>query len=204
MFSWAAISNLADTNVLLPAAAVCAAWLLFGRAWRMSLLWSFLFATGLVLVAMTKIAFVGWGIGIRSLDFTGFSGHAMRATAVMPVLFYLLLQKAPPLARLSGVVLGLALGVIIGISRLVVHAHSVSEAVTGCLVGAVVALSFFWFSRSMPKPTLHRWLLVLTLIPVMLTVQAKPAPTERWLSGVALYVSGHDKPFVRADWDLTD
>ncbi|WP_246542337.1 phosphatase PAP2 family protein [Collimonas antrihumi] len=167
----------------------------------MTLLWCFLFTFGLVLVAVTKIAFVGWGIGIQSLDFTGFSGHAMRATAVMPVLFYLLLQKAPPLARLSGVILGFALGVIIGISRLVVHAHSVSEAVTGCLVGGMVALSFFWLSRSLPKPELHRWLIVLTLIPVFLTAQAKPAPTERWLNGVALYISGHDKPFARTDWE---
>src|SRR5438445_2386701 len=110
MLIWMTITKLADTTVMVPVAAACAAWLVCGRAWRMALWWCLLFTMGLALVAATKIAFVGWGIGIRSLDFTGFSGHAMRASAVMPVLFYLLLQKAPPFARTSGVLLGIVFG----------------------------------------------------------------------------------------------
>ena len=101
----------------------------------MALWWCQLFTAGMSLVVATKIAFIGWGIGIRSLDFTGFGGHSMRATVVIPVRFYLILQKAPPIARTSGVSLGTVFGVIIGISRLVVYAHSVSEAVAGCILG---------------------------------------------------------------------
>ncbi|MEB0165436.1 phosphatase PAP2 family protein, partial [Glaciimonas sp. CA11.2] len=123
------ITRLADTTVMLPLAAACTVWLACGRAWRMAFWWCLLFALGLTLVAATKIAFIGWGIGIQALDFTGFSGHAMRTTAVMPVLFYLLLQKSSPTVRTLGVVLGIALGVLIGISRLAVQVHSVSEVV---------------------------------------------------------------------------
>jgi hypothetical protein len=32
------------------------------------------------MAACTKIAYLGWGIGMRSFDFTGISGHAMTAT----------------------------------------------------------------------------------------------------------------------------
>lgn len=200
MLSWITITKLGDTNVMLPAAALCVVWLVCGQAWRMALWWCLLFTAGLALVAATKIAFVGWGIGIQSLDFTGFSGHAMRAAAVMPVLLYFLLQKAAPLARTAGVVLGILFGVIIGVSRLAVHAHSVSEAVSGCVLGAMIALGFLWISRPLPKPVIHRWLIVLSLTPLMLAPMAEPAPTERWLEGIALYLSGHDKPFVRSDW----
>lgn len=120
----------------------------------------------------------------------------------MPVLFYLLLQKAPPFARTSGVLLGIAFDVIIGVSRVAVHAHSVSEAVGGCVLGRMVGLGFIAIARTLPKPVLHRWLIALSLIALILAPMAEPAPTERWLERIALYLSGHDKSFVRNDWEL--
>ena len=36
--------------------------------------------TGTV-VCISKLAFMGWGIGIREIDFTGFSGHTALSTA---------------------------------------------------------------------------------------------------------------------------
>jgi hypothetical protein len=197
MLSWMTITNLGGSAVMMPAAAVCAAWLVFARAWRMAFWWCLLFSAGMTLVAASKIAFIGWGIGIQSLDFTGFSGHAMRATAVMPVLFYLLLQKKGPLARTSGVALGIAFGVIIGVSRLVVHAHSVSEAVSGCVLGCMVSLGFIWSSSTSPNPVFHRWLIALSLITLIPAPMAEPVPAEQWLEAIALRLSGHDKPFGR-------
>ncbi|MEB0010062.1 phosphatase PAP2 family protein [Glaciimonas sp. Gout2] len=191
------ITRLADTTVMLPLAAACTVWLACGRAWRMAFWWCLLFALGLTLVAATKIAFIGWGIGIQALDFTGFSGHAMRTTAVMPVLFYLLLQKSSPTVRTLGVLLGIALGVLIGISRLAVQVHSVSEVVSGCILGAFVSVGFIWISSTLPKPILHRWLIALSLIVLIPAPMAKPAPTDRWLNAISLSISGHEKPFER-------
>lgn len=197
MFTWLGITKLADTTMMLPLAALCTVWMGFGRAWRMAFLWCLLFGLGLTLVAATKIAFIGWGIGIESLDFTGFSGHAMRTTAVMPVLFYILLQKSRSTTRISGVLFGIALGVLIGISRLAVQVHSLSEVISGCILGALVSIGFIWTSHTLPKPMLHRWLIVVSLMLLIPVPMAKPAPTERWLKTISLSISGHDKPFER-------
>jgi len=185
-----------------PAALGIAIWLIVGRGWRMALWWCLLFIAGMSLVAVSKIAFIGWGIGIRSIDFTGFSGHSMRATAVFPVLFYLILQKAPPVARVSGVLLGIVFGVIIGISRLVLHSHSVSEAAAGCVLGSMVSLSFIWILGPSQKFVLYRSLIALSLITLLVAPYAEPAPTQRWLIDLSLYLSGHDRPFVRQGWKL--
>src|SRR5690606_18067772 len=115
---------------------------------RLALWWSVLFGGGLALVVATKMAFIGWGLGISSLDFTGFSGHAMRSAAVMPVLFYLLLQRAPRAARAVAALLGLAFATLIGISRLVLQVHSTSEVVTGWLLGAGVAFAFLMVANN--------------------------------------------------------
>jgi membrane-associated phospholipid phosphatase len=202
MISWMKITSFGGITVMAPAAIAITAWLVVGRAWRMALWWCLLFTTGMSLVVATKIAFIGWGIGIRSLDFTGFSGHSMRATAVIPVLFYLILQKAPPIARASGVSLGIVFGVIIGISRLVLHAHSVSEVVAGCILGGMVSLSFIWILGHSQRFVPYRALLALSLIALLAPPYAEPAPTQRWITGVALYLSGHDRPFVRHGWKI--
>src|SRR5690242_12235967 len=103
---------------MLPAAALCVLSLMLGRAWRLALWWCLLLILGCTMVAASKIAFIGWGIGIQSLDFTGLSGHAMRATAIAPVFLYLISPKAPAPVRLAAVLAGIGFGLLIGVSRL--------------------------------------------------------------------------------------
>jgi hypothetical protein len=45
-------------------------------AWR----WALLFGITGAIVCASKLAFMGWGMGIRELDFTGFSGHTALST----------------------------------------------------------------------------------------------------------------------------
>jgi hypothetical protein len=200
MIPWITITSLGGINVMAPAAAAITAWLLMGRAWRMAFWWCLLFTLGMMLVIATKIAFIGWGIGIRELDFTGFSGHSMRATAVAPVLFYLILQNATPTVRAAGVLAGLAFGLLVGISRLVLHVHSVSEAVSGWILGAILSMGFIWLAGRSRNFLSNRLLVVLSLIALLPLPYTEPAPTQRWLTGVALYLSGNDRPFVRTGW----
>ncbi|HEX2531385.1 MAG TPA: phosphatase PAP2 family protein [Burkholderiaceae bacterium] len=197
---WWKITFFGDTVVLLPAALTIAVWLAIGRAWRMAAIWCVLFSVGLTLVAATKIAFVGWGIGIRSLDFTGFSGHAMRATAVIPAMLYLILQRTPRTVRITGVMFGFAVGALISFSRVVVHAHSVSEMVLGAMLGALISIWFIRASTDIPNSPPNRWLIAFSLAGVFGTSHAQPAPTQHWINGVALYLSGHDKPYDRESW----
>ncbi|MGV3656021.1 MAG: phosphatase PAP2 family protein [Noviherbaspirillum sp.] len=199
MIPWSKITFLGDTIVMLPAAMAILGWLAVGRAWRIAFWWATLFAFGLGLVAATKIAFIGWGIGSVALDFTGISGHAMRAAAVLPVLAYLVSQRWRAPAKFACLVLGLGAGLMISISRVVLSYHSVSETVAGWLLGSAVALGFIRCSLRLSKPYLNRWLLAVSLLALVPTAYANPAPTGHWVNAVALYLSGHERPYVRAD-----
>src|SRR5690606_16724813 len=105
------ITFMGDSIVTLPIAAAIAIWLLAAGAWRAALAWCVMFGTSLTLVAATKIAFIGWGIGIPGLDFTGISGHAMRACAVLPVAAFLLLRNAGLRICVTGVLAALSAGI---------------------------------------------------------------------------------------------
>lgn len=200
MLNWISVTRLADTVVMLPAAALCLLWLLMGRATRLALWWCVLLSGGLAVVAVTTIAFLGWGIGIPAWDFTGISGHAMRATAIMPVLLYLVFIKFSRRVRQGAVMSGVAFGVLIGVSRLMVNAHSPSEAIAGCLLGAMVSKAFLAMMPGPARPCLEIRpaqalpLLLLLLLPIF---TAKPAPTERWLRSVAMTLSGHETLYSR-------
>ena len=197
MISWMNITKLGDVAVMAPMAALITAWLVISHSFKNAVLWCLLIAAGMGLVIASKIAFVGWGIGIASLDFTGFSGHTMLATAIIPVLFYLILQKASPTVRLSGIIVGILCGIMIGISRLILEAHSVSEAVSGCALGAAVSLSFIWLLEPSEKPVPNRTLIALSLMVLLAAPYIKPTPTQDWISNFMIYLSGNSKPLFQ-------
>lgn len=193
MIFWAAFTKLADSNFTMPVAALLAVWLAGARAWKPFFLWCFLFGAGIVLVVATKIAHIGWGVGLAALDFTGISGHAMRATAIAPALMAVLLQKHTRQIQQLGLLAGIVFGIAIGISRLAVQVHSMSEVVSGCLLGGIVGLGFAYLIRN-SQIVFQRKLLVLGLIALLPVLSLKPAPTESWMENVAYYLAGKERP----------
>ncbi|HWT38355.1 MAG TPA: phosphoesterase, partial [Paraburkholderia sp.] len=121
---WYLITNFGGAGLTLPLAFAIALWLAVGYSWRLAAGWLFLLGVAVTLVTVTKIAFLGWGIGVRVWDFTGLSGHAMFATAVFPVAAFLALLSAPPAVRIAGLALALLGGATVGLSRVVIEAHS--------------------------------------------------------------------------------
>lgn len=203
MIAWSDISRFGDITITAFAALAIAGWLLAEGEKRLALCWTLLFGGGLGLVVASKLAFIGWGIGIPALDFTGFSGHAMRSTAVLPVLFYLILQKTRPAVRWSGAAAGLLCGVLVGISRVAVHAHSISEAVAGVVLGAAIGILFLRLAgRSLRRHVLNRLRVAVSVIALLQAPYVYPAPTQAWLTSIALYVTGRDHPFPRGGSDL--
>ncbi|PUA17166.1 membrane-associated phospholipid phosphatase [Glaciimonas sp. PCH181] len=202
MNAWSTFTHFGNSTVMLSVAVIITIWLMTGSAWRMAFWWCVLFGAGLLIVLATKIAFVGWGIGIRDLDFTGISGHAMRATAVMPVMLYLMLQNTRRPLLVAGVLLGLLFGVLIGISRLVVNVHSISEVVAGCLLGGIISIVFLLIAAPLPKPAIRWWYIGLSLIVMLGASRAEPVPSQRWVRDVSLYLAGHDRPYIRATWKM--
>ncbi|TCK38289.1 PAP2 superfamily protein [Paraburkholderia sp. BL8N3] len=197
---WLSITALGSVGVMIPLALAAAAWLAFGYPWRYACGWLALLAAASGAVCLTKIAFLGWGIGLRDWDFTGISGHAMVATAVLPVALFVALLPARSAIRASGVLLGLVAGVVVGVSRIVLNAHSVSEVVAGCGLGAIVALLFARLAWQAEAGKLSATPVAASLALVAITLHGIPVPTQHWITEIALHLSGHERPYVRARW----
>lgn len=190
---WLAITALGDASVTLPCVVLMAIWLSISAAtasvaWR----WLVLFASVAGLVAVSKLAYMAWGLGIPSLDFIGLSGHAAMAAVVWPALLALVGAHAGSKWRVAGAVAGLLLALAVGTSRLALEVHSVTEVVSGFLAGAIIVSVFLSRMGS-------RWCvkgctgyLVLCLVAIMPLVYGHRFPSERLLSLVAEHLNvGH-------------
>ena len=96
------------------------------------------------MVAISKLAFMVWGVGLPGLDFTGLSGHSAMAALVWPALLGLLAGRGGRVWRLCGATLGTLLAAAVAWSRVALHAHSASEVVLGFALGAAFALWLLW------------------------------------------------------------
>lgn len=198
---WEGLSLVGSTAVTVPLSIAIAAWLLAGRSWRLSLSWCLLFGGAMLLVVLTKMAYIGWGIGIEEVQFGGLSGHAMRACAVFPVALYLAFHHTRPGMRQAATVAGVVLGVLISVSRVPVLAHSASESVLGALVGLGVAAAFIVQAAGERPNAAGRVLLALCLPVLCLAPMVKPVSAERWITKMALHASGNKTP-VGQPWKL--
>lgn len=196
---WHYITALGGLAVTAPLGGGIAVWLAAAHCRRRALHWCLLFGGAMLLVILSKVAFLGWGIGLRGLDFAGFSGHAARAAAVFPVAAYLLLRDRPRSWRMAGVALAASLAVAVAVSRVMVHTHSASEAAFGCALGLGVAGAFIALARTArqfhPSPVLVALTLALLLLPRM-----EPVDSQQWMTGLALNLSGKDRVYLRHGW----
>lgn len=197
---WSHISELGGLAATLTIAIASAGWLVGARCWRLALAWCALFGGALLLAVASQVAFIGWGIGVQRLDFTGFSGHATRAAAVYPVAAFLLLERRRPLRRALGVAAGVVLAAAVALARIKVGAHSSSEALTGWMLGLATAALFMARARSNRRASRKPLLVAGLLLGVLLLPRAEPASTHQWVTAAALKLSGHDRPWLRWGW----
>lgn len=218
MIWWSHLSALGGLNVTALLVVAIAAWLVGARSWRLALAWCLLFGAALLIAVASQMAFLGWGIGVRSLEFTGFSGHATRAAAVFPVALFLLLERRGlrredrrSEARPGGqdrrtsswlraaVLAGAVLAIAVAFARVKVGAHSASEAAAGCVLGLACAGLFIAHTRATrdrsPQPLLLGLLAATLLLP-----RADPINSHQWLTAAALKLSGSDRVWLRSGW----
>jgi hypothetical protein len=150
---------------------------------------------GLGLVALSKIAFLGWGIELPSIGFKALSGHAWRATTVIPVLFFVLLQGAPDTWRNWGFALGVALSIGLGVLLVIFRFHTVSEVLASTILGIAAGLAFMRISHMLPAPSVDRSAVVMSLLTFVVIWGLKPSAVNHRLVDVALYLSGRDHPY---------
>jgi membrane-associated phospholipid phosphatase len=196
--AWSLLTRLGESQILLPAFAAVMAWLRWRlRAQRLVLVWASAVLAATLLTTLSKLAFIGWGLGYAPWDFTGLSGHAMFAFALWPLLAAALLADAPPAQRRTALAAAYALALAIALSRVVVGAHSISEVLIGGLLG--LAASGLALLRA-GAPRTHAPALLVAGLALWLSatpVGAPASPTHGWVTRLALALSGHDTPYTR-------
>jgi membrane-associated phospholipid phosphatase len=197
---WQFVTRLGEAQILLPAALLLAWWLARKVAARPLVQWWLALVAGAAAITtVSKLAFLGWGIGIAAIDFTGISGHAMFAAAIYPLLCAALSGSQPRAWRRAAIGAGFAVALLVGLSRLVVGAHSLSEVVAGFALGAAVSAAALALAH--PPATRAPLLLPLALA-AWLTVtpaHAPPSNTHGLVTRLALVLSGRDHPYTRGD-----
>ena len=208
---WLAVTRLGEAQILLPAFCAGALWLAVARpagargrlaqgnahahdhpARRSALRWVAGIAATTIVTTLSKIAFLGFGIGIAALDFTGFSGHSMYSWAILPVL-------AAIVAGWRGALVGVALAMLITYSRVDLGAHSWSEAISGMALGAAAAGWTLADYLAHPGAVRAPWWLPLLLAAwlTLLPMRAPPSRTHGLVVAVSLKLSGRTRPYTR-------
>ncbi len=200
------ITRFGEMGIVVPLAAALTLWMLATtRGLRPTLRWLLPLAWAVGITTLSKIAFIGWGLGIAAIDFTGFSGHAMFSSAIYPVLGYTLAAQwsRAPHARRNAMLAGYALALVIGWSRVHIQVHSVSEAVAGLALGASASGWTIWRMAQgpiAPNPRPHRWvLLALVGWLAVMPVQAAPSRSHDMVTRLALQLASREQAFRRAD-----
>jgi membrane-associated phospholipid phosphatase len=208
---WLGVTRLGEAQILLPAFFAGALWLALARpagargrlargdahahdhparrsAWR----WVGAIVATTAVTTASKVAFLGFGIGIAALDFTGFSGHSMYATAILPVL-------AAIIAGRAGAIVGVLLALLITYSRVNLGAHSTSEAIAGMVLGAAAAGWTLADYLAHPGAVRAPWWLPLLLVAwlAFVPLRAPPSRTHDVVVSLALKLSGRARPYTR-------
>ncbi|MBZ6384981.1 MULTISPECIES: phosphatase PAP2 family protein [Pantoea] len=198
---WRTLTYFGDSMLLIPTAVIIAL-ILPWKSDNRRTVWYWLLAFGLagLLVSLSKILFLGFGIGSARFNFTGFSGHSAMSATLWPVMLWLVSGRWPTLLRLLAIGVGYLIPLMVGFSRLVMHAHSASEVATGLLLGFTLSSAFLLSQRRTALKGFS-WPQVgaAFLVPLLLMGHGRVATTQQFLERFSADLAGLEKPFTRAD-----
>lgn len=186
---------LGDSRLLLPMAAI-----LLLAGWRAGTVWHVRWAVALMVVGLivlaSKLAFLGWGIGVGILNFTGFSGHAAMSVAVWPMTAFI--AASTHRSGKCAAMLGFGLATAIAYSRIPLNAHSWSEVISGGLLGGVGSA---WVLGTISPATrrLHvGWAALALAIGCSVPIAFPQVRTHHLVVKMATALSGAAKAFDRS------
>jgi membrane-associated phospholipid phosphatase len=199
--SWKTLTYFGDSMLLIPTAVIIALVLPWKSDNRRTV-WYWLLAFGLagLLVSISKIMFLGFGIGSARFNFTGFSGHSAMSATLWPVMMWLVSGRWSSFWRTATISLGYLIPMMVGLSRLAIHAHSPSEVIAGLALGFTLSSVFLLSQRdtalkafSLPQMG------VAFLVPLLLVSHGRVATTQQFLERFSADLAGLEKPYTRAD-----
>ncbi|MXP48564.1 hypothetical protein FD733_00885 [Pantoea sp. Eser] len=167
---------------------------------RTVLYWVVAFGLAGLLVSLSKILFLGFGIGSARFNFTGFSGHSAMSATLRPVMLWLISGRRPALWRGLAIGVGYMIPLMVGFSRLVIHAHSKSEVATGLLLGFTLSTAFLISQRGTAlKGFSWPQIGAALLVTFVLLSHGRVATTQQFLERFSASLAGMEKPYIRAD-----
>lgn len=199
--SWRTLTYFGDSMLLIPTAVIIALLMPWKNSDRRAVwFWILTFGLAGLLVCLSKIAFMGFGIGSARFNFTGFSGHTAMAATLWPVMLWLISGRYPPLWRGFALGFGYLIPMMVGLSRLVLHTHSPSEVFAGLLLGFTLSTAFLISQRkSQLKGFSPVQLCLALLVPLLLLGQGRIAATQGFLQNLSLQIAGLEKPWTRSE-----
>lgn len=190
-----------DSMLLLPTAVIIAILLRWKSPDKRAVwLWLLAFGCAGAIVSLSKIAFMGFGIGSTRFNFTGFSGHSAMSATLWPVMLWLVSGRLAAGWRRGLMVLGYIIPIVVGVSRLELNAHSPSEVLAGLILGFTLSSAFLLSQRAVPPQRFSLvQLCVALLVPVLLLSHGRVATTQQFLQHLSVQIAGIDSAWTRAD-----
>jgi hypothetical protein len=116
-----------------------------------------------------------------------------------PVLMGTFASHARPWLQRSAIAAGFGLAGLVGLSRTMVDAHSVSEIVAGMLLGGLASLSLTLLHR-LPRAVMGPRLALVAAVWLLVGMLSAPeSPTHSLVTSMALAIAGKNVPFTRED-----
>lgn len=194
---WHVVTRLGEIQILLPAALlVLFSMVRHPQSQVLARWWLVCLGGGALITTASKVAFIGWGVGSAAFNFTGVSGHSLFAAAIYPLLLGALTARWPRGQKLA-VALGFGFALCVGVSRVVVGAHSMSEVVAGVLLGGLV--SGIAIGRAgLPHAAMGVAIPVVVVVWLWVSpVHTPQLPTHSLVTRLSLVLSGNASPYTR-------
>lgn len=190
-----------DSMLLIPTAIIMAILITWKNSDRRAVLyWALAFCAAGAIVSLSKIAFMGFGLGSARFNFTGFSGHSAMSATLWPVMLWLLSGRFSATARGFAVGIGYLIPLMVGASRLVLNYHSTSEVVAGLILGFTLSTAFLVSQRRAElKGFSTAQLCIALILPLLLLGHGRIATTQQFLQRFSEKIAGIDHAWTRED-----
>ncbi|KAB8307576.1 phosphatase PAP2 family protein [Erwinia endophytica] len=187
--------------LLIPTAVIMAILITWKNSDRRAVwYWMLAFCAAGVIVSLSKIAFLGFGIGSSRFNFTGISGHSAMSATLWPVMLWLLSGRLSGFWRAFSVGFGYLIPLMVGMSRLILNYHSESEVISGLFLGFTLSTAFLVSQRRAElKGFSIGQLCIVLLLPLLLISDGRTATTQQFLQRLSVQIAGIDHAWTRAE-----
>ena len=174
------ITDFADQAVILPLAAAIGL-VLLAEGWRRgAMAWALAVAGTFAVMLVLKLVFMACGDNLGTPYLHTPSGHVAAATVVAGGLAAVLLGR-----RASVLPRAVLVAVVIGISRIVLGAHSLEEVLLGALVGLAGTTVLLLIAGRLP-PALNVRRIAIVAVAVVVLFHGLHLPAEAHINATAL------------------